>query len=137
MKHIVLTIIFEILFLSLSFAQEETIKVEVLSKSTTSWDGTTLQNYPEGQPEITISRITIPIGFKLPPHTHQTPLAGYVVSGELTVIKNDSTSHTVKAGETIVELINTVHYGSNEGSEPVVLLAFYMGIEGIPLSINQ
>ena len=111
--------------------------VEVLSKNTSTWDGTLLKSYPEGQPEITISKITMPVGYQLDPHKHLTPLAGYVLSGVLTVFKQDGTTHTVSAGETLVELVDTWHYGKNGGDEPLVLLAFYIGIEGVELSTTQ
>ena len=51
-----------ILFLTSSvWAQEvNPAKVEVLTKTSSSWDGRDLPNYPTGKPEITILRIKIP-----------------------------------------------------------------------------
>lgn len=122
-----------------SFAQDfNPIKTEVLLQSTSSWDSTLFQPYPEGQPEITISRITIQPGAQLPMHTHPNPLGGVILSGELTVYKEDGTSHTFQSGDPILEVVNTKHYGKNTGEEPTVLIAFYIGVEGVPLTIlNQ
>jgi len=46
------------------------IQVETLLKTTRSWDGATLPSYAEGQPEVTILRITIAPGTALPEHKH-------------------------------------------------------------------
>lgn len=135
MKSIFLIII---LFISANlFAQDETVKVEVLSKTSTSWDGTVIEAYPARNPEITISRITMPVGFELPVHKHTTPLGGMILEGELTVTKENGESKVFKAGDTIVELMNIWHSGKNTGDIPTILLAFYIGEVGTPLSINQ
>lgn len=137
-SNILFLILISVLLNSKADAQNPTqLQVEVLSKSSTSWDGENLPNYPKGEPEITITKITIPVGFQLPVHKHSIPLGGYIVSGELTVVKNDSIYHKVKAGETLIELVNTWHYGKNEGAEPVVIIVFYLGIKDKPLSINK
>lgn len=134
----VLPTLFLLLFLASSaFAQDNpTVQVEVLSKTSTSWDGSSFE-YPKGQPEITISKITLPPGFKLPMHKHPNPLGGIVLKGEIVVTREDGTTHTVKEGESIVELVDTWHYGKNDTDQPTVLLAFYIGEVGVPLSINK
>ncbi|MBO6524225.1 MAG: cupin domain-containing protein [Balneolaceae bacterium] len=119
------------------FAQEETVKVEVLSKTSSSWDGAEIEAYPSGKPEITISRITMPVGFELPVHKHTTPLGGMILEGELTVTKENGESKVFKAGDPIVEVMNTWHAGKNTGEVPTVLIAFYIGEQDTPLSINQ
>lgn len=118
-------------------AQEtaQTVQTEILSKSSTSWDGSNIPDYPEGQPEITIAKITIPAGLQLPVHKHPNPLGGVVLQGELTVIREDGKRHSVKAGESIIEVVNTWHYGKNEGDIPVVLIAFYIGVQDQALTI--
>ncbi len=137
MKSFSLSILL-ILFFSLQVhAQEETVKVEVLSKTSTSWDGTVIEAYPTGKPEITISKITMPIGFELPVHKHTTPLGGMILEGELTVTKENGESKVFKAGDPIVEVMNTWHAGKNTGDVPTVLIAFYIGEVGTPISINQ
>lgn len=128
-----------ILLFSLSsvlFGQDSnTVKTEILSKNSASWDGTRLPSFPTDSTEITIARVTIPPGVKLPVHKHPNPLGGYVISGTLTVMKEDGTTRSFKAGETVVELVETWHYGMNAGDEPVVLIAFYLGESEVPLTI--
>ncbi|MEQ9266142.1 MAG: cupin domain-containing protein [Balneolaceae bacterium] len=137
MKPIIKGLLLALLFSSATLAQESpTVKVEVLSKTSTSWDGSAFE-YPKGQPEITISKITLPPGFKLPMHKHPNPLGGIVLKGEIVVTREDGTTHTVKEGEAIVELVNTWHYGKNDTDQPTVLLAFYIGEVGVPLSVNK
>lgn len=99
-------------------------------KSTTSWDGAALPTYPEGTPEVTILRIIIPPGMRLPMHYHPVINAGVLVGGELTVVKDDGQRKHLKAGEALIEVVNTLHYGMNEGSEPAEIIVFYAGTEG-------
>lgn len=137
MKSVLPALFLALLLTSSTFAQDTpTVQVEVLSKTSTSWDGSSFE-YPKGQPEITISKITLPPGFKLPMHKHPNPLGGIVLKGEIVVTREDGSTHTVKEGESIVELVNTWHYGKNDTDQPTVLLAFYIGEVGVPLSINK
>ena len=88
------------------WAQENTVDVDVLTKSSASWEGTDLPNYPKGKPEITILRIKIPPKVQLPLHEHPVINAGVLLKGELTVVtKNKETLH-LKAGDPIVEVVN-------------------------------
>ena len=40
---------------------------------------------------------------------------------------------TFRAGDTVMEMIGTVHYGENRGDEPAEVIMFYAGTEGLPL----
>ncbi|MCJ7773993.1 MAG: cupin domain-containing protein [Desulfobacterales bacterium] len=138
MKKIVLGICL-ILFLFNSVWSEDTatVKVETLAKSKSSWDGNTLPKYGKGQPEITILRITIPPGDQLPLHHHPVINAGVLLTGELTVITEDNKTLHLKAGDSIVEVVNTWHYGKNEGKDPAEIIVFYAGISGDPITIKK
>ena len=114
-----------------------TTRVEVLLKTTTSWDGDALPAYPEGQPEVTILRITIPAHTQLPMHEHPVINAGILLKGELTVMtETDQTLH-LKAGDLIAELTNKWHYGKNEGDTPAEIMVFYAGIENEPITVKK
>ena len=63
-------------------ATPETI---VLLKRTASWNDVPYAAYPQGQPELTTVRITIPAHSSLPWNTHDMPNAAYLLSGHLTV----------------------------------------------------
>ncbi len=111
------------------------VKVEKLVRTTASWNGAKLPAYLSGQPEITILDITIPPHTELPWHKHPVINAGYMVRGELTVITDDHKTLHLKAGDTIVEVVERWHYGRNDGDEPVEIVVFYAGVEGTPLTV--
>lgn len=112
----------------------EGAKTEVLLKSSASWDNRVYGPYTEKTPELTVLRITIPAGVRLPWHTHPMPNAAYVDQGELTVFNYDTgETKTLAKGEVLPEMVGTVHCGQ-AGDEDVVLIVFYAGTEGMPLS---
>jgi len=43
----------------------------------------------------------------------------------------------LKAGDSIVELVNKWHYGKNEGDEPAEIIIVYSGTQGIPITIEK
>lgn len=108
--------------------------VETLVKSSTSWDGATLPAYPAGQPEVTLLRITIPAGQKLPIHTHPVINVGLLLKGELTVQTEAGKTLVLRAGDPIVETVNTWHHGQNTGAEPAEIVVFYAGARGQPIT---
>jgi hypothetical protein len=59
--------------------------------------------------------------------------AAYVESGEITVEKKNGTSTHFKGGEVIAELVGSVHRGFT-GDASAVLIVFYAGATGMPLS---
>ncbi|MFH1155101.1 MAG: cupin domain-containing protein [Pseudomonadota bacterium] len=115
----------------------EGVVVETLSRSGQSWDGNALPAYPQGTPEITILRITIPAGTELPLHEHPVINAGVLLKGELTVVTRDNKVLHLTAGQSLVEVVDTWHYGKNEGSTPAEIIVFYAGIQGEPITVKQ
>ncbi len=113
------------------------IDVQELAGTTMSWDGSILPNYPEGQPEVTILRITIPPGATLQRHKHPVINAGVLIRGELTVVTEDDEILNLKAGEAIVEVVDKWHYGLNPGDEEAEIIVFYAGIEGLPVTMKN
>ena len=111
------------------------IEVITLVKTTESWNGVPLPKYLDGNPEITILKMIIPPKTKLPLHKHPEINAGVVLKGELTVISETNDTLYFKAGEPIVELVNTWHFGRNDGTEPVEIIVFYAGVKGTPITI--
>jgi quercetin dioxygenase-like cupin family protein len=108
-----------------------------LAKTSSSWDGKALPDYPEGKPEVTILRITIPPKARLPVHKHPVINAGVMLKGELTVVTENKKTLHLKAGDSIVEVVNTWHYGINEGDEPAEIIVFYAGVHGAPITIKE
>lgn len=111
------------------------IEVTTLVKSTKSWNGSKLPKYLDGIPEITILKIIIPPKTKLSLHKHPEINAGVLLKGSLRVISKDNDTLNLKAGEPIVELVNTWHYGENLGTEPAEIIVFYAGVEGTPITV--
>ncbi|MGB9156195.1 MAG: hypothetical protein WCB20_06855, partial [Chthoniobacterales bacterium] len=63
--------------------------------------------------------------------------AAVVLRGELTVTTDKGRVLHVKAGHPMVEVVDEWHYGANHGTEPVVLIAFYAGVKGTPITVPQ
>lgn len=126
------------LFAGISNAGDGTeVKVQVLARQSTSWDGRQLPDYPPGSPEISIIRIKIPPGVSLPMHRHPFINAGVLLQGELTVVTENNKTLHLQAGDPIVEVVNTWHYGRNEGDEIAEIMVFYAGVEGQSNTISQ
>lgn len=122
------------------FSQNNTEKGEinkvVLSSSSQSWDGVELPAYPSGKPKISILHITIPPKEKLALHKHPIINAGVLIKGELKVVKPNGETLILKQGEAIIELVNSEHYGVNEGDVDAEIIVFYAGDEHSPLSTH-
>lgn len=115
----------------------ENISVVQLAKATQSWDNTTLPLYQTGQPEVTVLDITIPPHTALPVHMHPVINAGVMIEGSLTVKKENGETLYLKKGDTIVEVVDTWHYGMNEHDTSARIIVFYAGIEGEPITIKK
>ncbi len=138
MKKVFYGIFLALLLSSYVWSQDvNTTKVDILAKASSSWDGRPLPYYAKGKPEVTILRITIPPKIKLSLHKHPVINAGVLLKGELTVVTEDKKTLHLKAGDSIVEVVNKWHYGKNEGNEPAEIIVFYAGIQGIPITIKE
>lgn len=129
--------LFLVLSVSIAACAEgaDPVKTEVLAKAISSWDGGKLPPYKTGIPEITILKIEIPPGKELPMHRHPVINAGVLLKGELTVITEKNRTLRLKAGDSIVEVVNKNHYGKNEGTGPAEIIVFYAGIKDQPITI--
>ena len=107
----------------------------MLLKSTKDWRGVTLPTYSEGQPEVTVAKITIPAGMALPLHEHPYMTAGVIIQGTIEVLTDSGDTHIARAGDAVIELVNQAHGGANIGDEDAVILVVYAGIEGEPVTV--
>jgi hypothetical protein len=98
------------------------IGIETLVQSNSAWDATPYARYPNGQPLLSVLRITIPPHTTLEWHSHPMPNAGYVLSGELTLEERDGVTKHFVAGQAMT------------GEVPAILIVFYAGAPGLPLS---
>jgi len=112
------------------------IKVTPILKTTESWDGKPLA-YPQGQAEITGMIIEIAEGAETGWHLHPVPSFGMVLQGNLTVFLKDGSKKVLKEGDSIAEVVNTLHNGKNTGTGPVKLIVFYAGAQGGKLTVRE
>lgn len=107
---------------------------ETLLRRSSSWDDEPYKSYPPGQPELSVLKIILQPHTKLEWHRHPMPSAAYILAGELTLErKKDGKKQHFTAGQAVPETVDTFHRGE-AGSEPVVLIVFYAGSTGTPLT---
>ena len=134
----VLCIVGVCLLSSIRAEAQPIVKTEVLLQTTSSWDGVKYKHYPpvnSKKPlQLSVLKITIPANAALAWHTHPMPNTVYVLSGKLTVEKKGTNKKIVlEQGQVLPEMVNQLHRGI-AGKDPVVLIAFYAGSKGMPLS---
>ena len=137
MKKLIYGIYLTLFISTTGLSQESGITSEVLTKTSLSWDGSELPKYKEGKPEVTILKFIIPPGEALPMHKHTVINAGILLKGELTVVSEDNKILHLKAGDTIVELVEKWHTGKNKGKVLAEIVVFYAGIKGEPITIKK
>ncbi|BCS94981.1 hypothetical protein DSLASN_06130 [Desulfoluna limicola] len=138
MKRLIVGVCLTLLVSTTAWAKDATkVQVDELSKGSVSWNGDELPAYPEGTPEITILRITIPPGTTLPMHNHPVINAGVLLSGQLTVITESNQVLHLKADESLIEVVGTWHYGKNEGDTPAEIIVFYAGAKDTPITVKK
>lgn len=123
--------------ISLAQRSSDVVQSEVLTQTNTSWDGSELPAYGQGEAQITILKITIPPKVKLPLHKHPVINAGVLLQGELVVMTEEGETLHLNAGDTIVEVVDKWHHGENQGDEAAVIIVFYAGIKDVSLSIKK
>jgi quercetin dioxygenase-like cupin family protein len=110
--------------------------LDVLAKSTSSWNGKPYTAYRKGRPQLIVLKFTIPPNTALPWRFHPIPNAGYVVSGELTIEdKATGKKQTFRAGQAFTESVDDPHRGVS-GPEPVVFVVTYADVAGVPTFVQ-
>ena len=108
-----------------------------LARTSQSWDGVELPDYPAGKPELVVRRYVFPRGSKLGWHHHPVINYGILQQGELTIIGLNGEEKTVRAGEAVVEMVGTIHHGENRGDKTVVLDMCYVSQKGTPIAVQH
>ncbi len=84
--------------------------------------------YPRtGPAHVTAAIVTLAPGARTFMHKHGVPLFAYILDGELTVDYGRRGTRTYRQGQSFMEAMTVAHFGVNNGSQPVRLLAVYMG----------
>jgi quercetin dioxygenase-like cupin family protein len=92
--------------------------------------------YPrDGAPEVTALLVEMAPGENNGWHHHPVPLLGYLLAGELTVYQAGGEKRVVRAGEASLESVGVIHLGANEGTEPLKMIVFVLGLKDLPFFI--
>jgi quercetin dioxygenase-like cupin family protein len=94
--------------------------------TTKTWDDAPI-HYPSGTAKVTGAIHTIPPGIETGWHLHPVPCFALVLEGELVVELKDGRTKKLKAGDTLAEVIGTLHNGKNTGKVPLKIAIFYIG----------
>lgn len=112
------------------------VEVTTLLKSHKSWDGVALPTYPQGQPQTTVLKITIPANMELPLHFHPVINTAMVFEGHLRITTSEGNSMEFRSGDVFNEVVGTRHFCKNLEDKPATLYVFYTNVvDGPPLTI--
>ncbi len=112
------------------------VKVTPILNASTSWNGVPIA-YPSGTPQITGQLVEILPQGETAWHEHPVPSFGMILEGTLEVSLLDGTKKVLKAGDSVVEVVNTPHRGKNIGEGSVKLLVFYAGVISVPTTVKH
>ncbi|MEI7829386.1 MAG: cupin domain-containing protein [Prolixibacteraceae bacterium] len=136
-NKILISLLLLMLFFQGKAQYKNDLEIEQILKSDTTSIGQKIR-YPNFQnEEVTMLKITIPSGKTTGWHEHNIPVFAYVLKGTLTVEFEGNRVVQFKENSSFAEVIHTQHRGINNEKEDLVLLAFYLGEKGKPLSIMK
>ena len=108
------------------------VSATVLKSSSVTGNGQRIVYPVTDKAEVTAMTVNLAPGAETGWHSHPIPVYAYVVEGKLDVELEGGQIITYRSGDAIIEVVNTLHNGSNQGPEDVRLVAFYTGVEGTP-----
>ena len=92
--------------------------------------------YPQGTPEMRVVRVNLPVGAKIPLHTHPSPVVVVVTKGAMTnvrLVDGNEVVSVVRPGDGFLEgHSDEPHYVTNKGPEPAEALVTFASVEGLP-----
>ncbi len=118
------------LFFIIGIAQ---INAQELLRTEKTWEGANIK-YPTGAAEVTSIKLNIAEGEVTPFHCHPVPTIGYVLHGDLEVETKGGKKKILHKGESVVEVLRTVHRGRAIGG-PVEVVVFYVGTTSMPHTV--
>lgn len=83
--------------------------------------------YPSGTAHVTASIVTLAPGARTLVHKHGVPMFAYILEGEITVDYGTKGKRTYRQGDALMEAMDVAHFGENTGTQPMRLIAVYMG----------
>lgn len=88
--------------------------------------------YPTLAPaKVTAAVMTLAPGSETGWHSHGAPVFGYVLEGEITVDYGQPGSRVFRAGDGLLEVVDTPHNGRNTGAGALKILSVFLGAEGM------
>ena len=111
---------------ALSSEFNERIQSQENLSTTKTWDGAPI-HYPSGTAKVTGAIHTIPPGVETGWHMHPVPCFALILEGDLVIELKDGRTKKLKAGDTLAEVIGTLHNGKNTGKVPLKIAIFYIG----------
>ncbi len=124
--RIILILVLSVFYVTFSHSEE-------LLKTTSTWEGGEII-YLDGKPEITSFKLKIDEGKIAPFHCHPAPTAGYILKGKIEVETKNGKKIILNEGESVVEVLRTVHRGKAVGG-PVEVIVFYSGTTTMPNTV--
>ncbi len=104
-----------------------------LLKTETSWNGGTIA-YPQGQAEITSTKVTLAEGQATNYHCHPVPTMAYILEGTLKLETLGGKKYVLEQGDALLETMYTVHWGTAVGG-PVQIVVFYAGATSVASTV--
>ena len=115
---------------------EEKIEVIPIIQSSKGLSGKNF-NYLEGEPELRLLKVKIPVGLKTPIHNHPSPMLIHVTRGRLKHVRGEEINF-FKAGDAFIESNNGgSHYVKNVGKKPAILHVGVVSVVGMPTATNE
>ena len=109
--------------------------IETLISASESWNGD-LYSYPQGQAQMTLLKITAPVGFRTPVHTHPQPGVAYVAKGTLDCVVTADKTKVFSVGDSFATTFgDTPHYCESVGNKSAIVFVTYAGVEEEPVTI--
>jgi len=108
-----------------------------LIKTTSTWDGKAIVYPSNDQAQVTALMIEIPVNGETGWHHHPVPSFAMILEGTLDVMLRDGSVNHLKAGDPLVEVVDTAHNGRNTGNVPVKIIVLYAGTVSSVLTIKE
>jgi quercetin dioxygenase-like cupin family protein len=116
-------------------AQVKFSATPVLQSGTTA-GGTSIAYPKTDSAEVTALMLDIGPGGETGRHMHPYPTFVYVLEGAIDVEMDGGVVHRYKAGDSVLEVVNTWHNSKNTGARPAKVLVVFAGVHGKPNAVR-
>lgn len=93
--------------------------------------------YVDGEPQVSLSIVTLEPGESTGPHHHEAPLLGWVLEGELTVDYGPDGERIYETGDSFLEAVGTTHDGRNTGDSTMRILVVNLGSDAVENTVTD